>query len=36
MRGVYGAMDAELEIQRAIKKAELTALLCLLSKRYRS
>ena len=28
MHGVYGAMDAELEVQRAIKKAELTAFLC--------
>ena len=30
--GMYGSMEAELEIQRTIKRAELTALLCLLKR----
>ena len=30
--GMYGSIDAELEVQRTIKRAELTALLCLLKK----
>ena len=32
MRGMYGTLDAELEVQRTIKTAELTAFLCLLRK----
>ena len=32
MHGVYGTMVAELEVQRTIKRAELTAFLCLLKK----
>ena len=28
MRGMHGTLDAELEVQRAIKRAELTAFLC--------
>ena len=32
LHGVYGTMDAELEVQRTIKRAELTAFLCLLRK----
>ena len=35
VHGVYGAEDAELELQRTIKKAEFTASLCLLKKNYR-
>ena len=31
---IYGAMDAEFEVQRTIKRAELTAFFCLLKKRY--
>ena len=30
--GMYGSMEAELEVQRTIKRAELTAFLCLLKK----
>ena len=29
MHGMYGTLDAELEVQRTIKRAELTAFLCL-------
>ena len=29
---VYGTMDAQFEVQRTIKRAELTAFLCLLKK----
>ena len=29
MNGMYGTMDAELEVQRTMKGAELTAFLCL-------
>ena len=32
LNGMYGSMDAELEVQRTIKKAELTAFFCLLKK----
>ena len=32
MHGMYGTLDAELEVQRAIKRAELTAFLCLFRK----
>ena len=32
LRGMYGSMEAELEEQRTIKSAELTAFLCLLKK----
>ena len=32
MHGMYGTLDAELEVQRTIKRAELTAFLCLLRK----
>ena len=32
MDGMYGALDAELEVRRTIKRAELTAFLCLLRK----
>ena len=32
LHGMYGSMEAELEIQRTIKRAELTAFLCLLRK----
>ena len=32
--GMYGSMNAELEVQRTIKRAELTAFLCLLRKKY--
>ena len=32
LRGMYGSMEAELEVQRTIKRAELTAFLCLLKK----
>ena len=28
MRGMYGTLEAELEVQRTIKRAELTAFLC--------
>ena len=30
LRGMYGSMEAELEVQRTIKRAKLTAFLCLL------
>ena len=30
MQGMYGTLDGELEVQRAIKGAELTIFLCLL------
>ena len=30
MRGMYGTLDAELEVQGTIKRAELRAFLCLL------
>ena len=29
LHGVYGSLDAELEVQRTIKRPELTAFLCL-------
>ena len=32
MQGMYGTMDAELEMQRTIKRAELTTFSCLLRK----
>ena len=32
LRGMYGSMEAELEVQRTIKRAEVTAFLCLLKK----
>ena len=32
LHGMYGSMEAELEVQRTIKRAELTAVLCLLKK----
>ena len=32
MHGMYGPLDAELEMQRTIKRSELTAFLCLLRK----
>ena len=32
LRGMYGSMEAELEVQRTIKRAELTAFFCLLKK----
>ena len=32
LHGMYGAMEAEYELQRTIKRAELTAFLCLLKK----
>ena len=32
LRGMYGSMEAEFEVQRIIKRAELTAFLCLLKK----
>ena len=32
MHGMHGTLDAELEVQRTIKRAELTAFLCLLRK----
>ena len=32
IHGTYGTLDAELEVQRTIKRAELTTLLCLLRK----
>ena len=33
LHGMYGSMNAELEVQRTIKRAELTALFCLLLKK---
>ena len=32
MHGLYGSMEAEFEVQRTIKRAELTAFFCLLKK----
>ena len=32
LRGMYGTMEAELEVQRSIKRAELTAFLCLVKR----
>ena len=32
LHGMYGSMEAELDVQRTIKRAELTAFLCLLEK----
>ena len=32
LHGIYGSMEAEYEVQRTIKRAELTAFLCLLWK----
>ena len=32
LHGMYGSMEAECEVQRTIKRAELTAFLCLLRK----
>ena len=32
LRGMYGSMEAEFEVQRTIERAELTAFLCLLKK----
>ena len=32
MHGMFGTLDAELEVQRAIKRAELTAFVCLFRK----
>ena len=32
LHAILGTMDAEIEVQRAIKRAELTAFLCLLKK----
>ena len=32
LSGMYGSMEAEYEVQRTIKRAELTAFLCLLKK----
>ena len=32
MHGMHGTLDADLEVQRTIKRAELTALLCLTRK----
>ena len=32
LHGMYGSMEAELEVQRTIKRAELTAFFCLLKK----
>ena len=32
MRGMYGTLEAELKVQRTIKRADLTAFLCLLRK----
>ena len=29
LRGMYGSMEAEFEVQRTIKRADLTAFLCL-------
>ena len=34
MHGMYGTLDAELEVQRTTKRAELTAFLCLLGRVY--
>ena len=32
LHGMYGSMDAELEVQHTIRRAELTAFVCLLKK----
>ena len=32
LHGMYGSMDAEFEVQRTIKRSELTAFLCLLER----
>ena len=32
LHGMYGSMEADLEVQRTIKRAELMAFLCLLKK----
>ena len=32
LRGMYGSMEAKFEVQRTIKRAELTAFLCLLKR----
>ena len=32
MHGMYGTLEAGLEVQRSVKRAELTAFLCLLRK----
>ena len=32
LHGMYGSMEAELEVQRTIKSAELTAFVCLLKR----
>ena len=32
LHGMYGSMETEYEVQRTIKRAELTAFLCLLRK----
>ena len=32
LHGMYGSMEAEFQVQRTIKRAELTAFLCLLKK----
>ena len=32
LHGMYGSMEAELEVQHTIKRAALTAILCLLNK----
>ena len=32
LHGMYGSMEADFEVQRTIKRAELTAFLCLLKK----
>ena len=36
MHGMYGTVDAELEVQRTMKRAGLTAFLCRLRKSHRS
>ena len=32
LHGMYGSMEAEFEVQRTIKRAELTAFLCLVKR----
>ena len=32
LHGIYGSVDAELEVQRTIERAELTAFFCLFKK----
>ena len=32
LHGMYGSMEAEYEVQRTVKRAELTAFLCLLQR----